>query len=205
VWVVSSFVNTRDVRLCFAVKHKRQSVTQSVSSRSPRAHHKRAHWSPKHGGLYRNGRRCDRHELVWRGLRNDIMVGNSFADLNAKRVHKALEFGCGSNPFDHIHTPFTQRLSCNAFADLNAKRVHKALLEFGCGSNPLPAVRSDPHALHSETQFKMVPSKSGGGDSRCVMCVNPEANDRPPTPLWVLSRALYSGDVWCVCHKWSVA
>jgi hypothetical protein len=132
VWVVSSFVNTRDVRLCFAVKHKRQSVTQSVSSRSPRAHHKRAHWSPKHGGLYRNGRRCDRHELVWRGLRNDIMVGNSFADLNAKRVHKALEFGCGSNPFDRIHTPFAQRLSCNAFADLNAKRVHKALLEFGC-------------------------------------------------------------------------
>ena len=48
---------------------------------------------------YRNGRRCDRHELVWRGLRNDIMVGNTFADLNAKRVHKALEFGCGSNPF----------------------------------------------------------------------------------------------------------
>ena len=49
--------HTRDVRLCSAVKHKRQShkrqsVTQSVSSRPPHAHHKRAHWSLKHGGLY---------------------------------------------------------------------------------------------------------------------------------------------------------
>jgi hypothetical protein len=123
----------------------------------------------------------------------DIMVGNSFADLNAKRVHKALEFGCGSNPFDRIHTPFAQRLSCNAFADLNAKRVHKALLEFGCAGRTRCRLFDRIHTpftqrLSSKWYLQnQVVGIAGVCESR---------SERPsPYPALGSQCALYSGDV----------
>jgi len=87
------------------------------------------------------------------------MVGNTFADLNAKRVHKALlEFGCAGRTrcrlFDRIHTPFTQRLSSKWYLQNQVVLAGIAGVGYVC-------------------------------ESRYQIEIPPEANDRPPTPLWV--------------------